>query len=90
MRTFGRTDRPPIPSRESMSQHLETVMSLARCVTALLVAAALGGCASLGAGAPRATPASESISAAEELALLRLAEKVERAALEADVLQYAQ
>jgi hypothetical protein len=65
-------------------------MSIARCLTALLVVAALGGCASIGVGATGAIRGSEPMSAAEELALLRLADKVERAALEADVLAYAQ
>lgn len=56
-------------------------MTIARCFTALLVAASIGGCASIGAGAGRVADESRSIGAEEDLALLRLAEKVEAAAL---------
>jgi uncharacterized protein YceK len=56
-------------------------MSIARCVVALLVVALIGGCASVRVGASRAADETSSIGAQEELALLRLAEKVEAAGL---------
>ena len=57
-------------------------MSIARCLTVLLVAASIGGCASIGTANGRGAEATGFAGADEELALLRLADKVEAAALE--------
>ena len=57
-------------------------MMIRRYGFALLAAAALGGCASIGAGNGRVVDGAAPDPAAEELALLRLAEKVEAAATE--------
>ena len=56
-------------------------MSIARCLIALFVVAFIGGCASVGIGARRAADETPSTGAQDQLALLRLAEKVEAAAL---------
>jgi hypothetical protein len=65
-------------------------MSIARCLTAFLVVALIGGCASVGAGAGMRVAADPTaITAAEEIALLRLAEKVEAASL-GDLIEFAQ
>ena len=57
-------------------------MTIRRSAIALLAAAVLGGCASIAAGSgPMADDAAPD-QAAEELALLRLAEKVDAAAAE--------
>jgi hypothetical protein len=68
---------------EPALKNSETAMSIARCLFALVIAAVLGGCASVGAGAMHGADVSGPISAAEEVALLRLAEKVEAAAVAA-------
>ena len=60
-------------------------MSIARCLAALSLAAVLGGCASV-VGASRSVGESAQVVAADEVALLRLAEKVEAASLEHDSL----
>ena len=60
-------------------------MSIARCLAALSLAAVLGGCASI-AGGSHSAAASAQVVAADEVALLRLAEKVEAASLEHDSL----
>ena len=60
-------------------------MSIARCLAALSLAAVIGGCASV-AGGSRSMGESARIVAADEVALLRLAEKVEAASLEYDSL----
>ena len=82
-RTFDRAGRPSIRCQpvEPALEIQETAMSIARCLTALVVAASIGGCASVGLGAGRVADETPSIDAQEELALLRLAEKVEAAAL---------
>lgn len=61
----------------------ETVMSIARCLVGLVIVASIGGCVSIRGGVGRVENDSRAIGAVEELALLRLAEKVEAAALSA-------
>ena len=61
-------------------------MSIARCLAALSLAAVLGGCASV-AGAARSGHERAMLTAAEEIALLRLVEKVEAASLEHDSIE---
>ncbi len=62
-------------------------MSITRCLAALSVAAVLGGCASI-AGSVRPAGQSTQIIAAEEVALLRLVEKVDAAALAHEVVEF--
>ena len=57
-------------------------MMIRRSAIALLAAAVLGGCASIAAGSGSVADDPVRDQAAEELALLRLAEKVEAAATE--------
>ena len=82
-RTFDRAGRPSIRCQpvEPALEIQETAMSIARCLTALLVVALIGGCASVGMGAGREADETPSTGAQDELALLRLAEKVEAAGL---------
>jgi hypothetical protein len=54
--------------------------TIARCFAALVLVASIGGCASIGARTERVVDRASSVGASEELALLRLAEKVDAAA----------
>lgn len=56
-------------------------MTIARCLAALLLAGSIGGCASVGARARPLAVESPSLGAEDDLALLRLVEYVEAAAL---------
>ena len=56
-------------------------MSVARCLVVLLGVVSIVGCARIGASATRASSAPPPTAAEDELALLRLAERVEAAAL---------
>lgn len=56
-------------------------MSVARCLVVLLGVVSIVGCARIGSSAVRASAAPLPSTAEEELALLRLAERVEAAAL---------
>ena len=82
-RTFDRAGRPSIRCQpvEPALEIQETAMSIARCLIALFVVALIGGCASVGVGARPVAEETPSTGAQDELALLRLAEKVEAAAL---------
>lgn len=62
-------------------------MMIRRSALALFAAAALGGCASIAAGNGPTPADAVPDQAAEELALLRLAEKVDAAAAEVPGLQ---
>jgi len=61
-------------------------MSIARCLAALALAAVLGGCASV-VGTVRSAGRAAQVVAEDEVALLRLAEKVEAASLEHDSME---
>jgi hypothetical protein len=78
----------PLPVEPALNAR-RTAMSIARSLPALLLVATIGGCASV--GARTRTPAKSeaaTMSTADEIALLRLAGKVEEAALAHDVLEY--
>ena len=59
----------------------ELPMSTTRCIAALVLAASLGGCASVGAGVARVSPAPSALGAEDALDLLRLVEEVEAASI---------
>ena len=56
-------------------------MPIARCLVALLGVLSIVGCASIGRSVGRPDASRQTSSAEDELALLRLAERVEAAAL---------
>jgi hypothetical protein len=67
---------PPV---EPAHDHPETAMSIARSLSILLVAASVGGCASITGRPARMVEETAAISPTEELALIRLADLVDEA-----------